>query len=79
MFDLSWLLLRLAALFTLGAFLVDIEIFVLVTGFLLLHINLGLRTIIGDYIHVKKVKLCLIVLTRISSIELTRYVLELLI
>nr|YP_010937573.1 succinate dehydrogenase membrane anchor subunit [Grateloupia asiatica]WKW95603.1 succinate dehydrogenase membrane anchor subunit [Grateloupia asiatica] len=79
MFNLSWLLLRLAALFTLEGFLIDVEIFVLAMGFLFCHIHLGLKTIISDYIHTKKVKLVLIILTRISAIELTRYALELLV
>ena len=78
MFDLSWLFLRLAALFTLGGFLIDVEIFALVTGFLFCHIHLGLKTIISDYIHTKKIKLVLTILIRVSAIELTRYVLELL-
>nr|YP_010395103.1 succinate dehydrogenase subunit 4 [Grateloupia elliptica]UQJ72544.1 succinate dehydrogenase subunit 4 [Grateloupia elliptica]UYI31690.1 succinate dehydrogenase subunit 4 [Grateloupia elliptica] len=78
MFDLSWLFLRLAALFTLEGFLIDIEIFALVVGFLFCHVHLGLKTIISDYIHIKKVRLALIILIRISAIELTRYVLELL-
>lgn len=79
MFDLSWLLLRLAALFTLEGFIIDIEIFIFIIGFLFYHMHLGLKTIISDYIHIRKVKLALIILTRISTIELTRYALELLI
>nr|AIY34306.1 succinate dehydrogenase membrane anchor subunit [Grateloupia taiwanensis] len=79
MFDLSWLLLRLAALFTLEGFIIDIEIFVFIIGFLFYHVHLGLKTIINDYIHIRKVKLALIILTRISTVELTRYALELLI
>nr|YP_009488820.1 succinate dehydrogenase membrane anchor subunit [Grateloupia filicina]AWD77509.1 succinate dehydrogenase membrane anchor subunit [Grateloupia filicina] len=79
MFDLSWLLLRLAALFTLEGFIIDIEIFIFIIGFLFYHMHLGLKTIISDYIHTRKVKLALIILTRISTVELTRYVLELLI
>nr|YP_008963785.1 succinate:cytochrome c oxidoreductase subunit 4 [Grateloupia angusta]AGO19298.1 succinate:cytochrome c oxidoreductase subunit 4 [Grateloupia angusta] len=78
MFELSWLLLRLAALFTLEGFLIDIEVFVLIMGFLFCHVHLGLKTIISDYIHIKKVKLILVILIRILAIELTRYVLELL-
>lgn len=79
MFNIQWLILRLVALFVFLGFLIDIEIILLVSGFLFLHINLGLRAIISDYIHVKKIKLISLILVRISLIEITRYILELLI
>ena len=79
MFNFEWIILRLTALFIFFSFLIDVEIFILIFGFLILHISLGLRTIIFDYIHVKKVKLISFTLIRISLMEITRYILELLV
>lgn len=59
--------------------LIDIEITLLVFGFLLLHISLGLNTIVSDYIHIKKIKFISSTLIRIALIEITRYILELII
>nr|YP_009511907.1 succinate dehydrogenase subunit 4 [Gracilariopsis longissima]AXI97834.1 succinate dehydrogenase subunit 4 [Gracilariopsis longissima]UAD89936.1 succinate dehydrogenase subunit 4 [Gracilariopsis longissima] len=78
MFDINWLLLRLVTFFILGGILIDLEIFVFPIGFLFLHISLGLKTILNDYIHINKIKKILLVLVRISSIEISRYALELL-
>nr|YP_009511957.1 succinate dehydrogenase subunit 4 [Melanthalia intermedia]AXI97884.1 succinate dehydrogenase subunit 4 [Melanthalia intermedia] len=77
MFNVHWLLLRLAGLFVFEGILVDIEIIILISGFLLLHINLGLQTILNDYIHIKRIKITLLILTRLSNIEVSRYILEL--
>ena len=79
MFNFQWITLRLSALNTILGFLIDIEIIFLVSGFILLHINLGLQTIVYDYIHVKKVKFISSTLIRISLIEIARHILELLI
>nr|YP_010199902.1 succinate dehydrogenase subunit 4 [Gracilariopsis tenuifrons]UAD89962.1 succinate dehydrogenase subunit 4 [Gracilariopsis tenuifrons] len=78
MFDINWLLLRLVTFFILGGILIDLEIFIFLIGFLFLHISLGLKTILNDYIHINKIKIILLVLVRISSIEISRYILELL-
>lgn len=79
MFDFQWLILRLSALLVILGFIFDIEIIILILGFLFLHINLGLKSIIYDYLHTKKIKLILLILARISMIEISRYFLELLI
>lgn len=79
MFNFQWLVLRLVALLTFFGLLVDLEIIVLVSGFLLLHINMGLKTIIYDYIHIKKIKIISLSLSRIFIVEMARYILELLI
>nr|YP_004062170.1 SdhD [Gracilariophila oryzoides]ADR03186.1 SdhD [Gracilariophila oryzoides]APC24932.1 succinate dehydrogenase subunit 4 [Gracilariophila oryzoides] len=78
MFDITWLLVRLVTFFILGGILIDIEILIFLIGFLFLHISLGLKTILNDYIHINKIKIILLVLVRISSIEISRYILELL-
>nr|APC24907.1 succinate dehydrogenase subunit 4 [Gracilariopsis andersonii] len=78
MFDINWLLLRLVTFFILGGILIDLEILIFLAGFLFLHISLGLKTILNDYIHINKIKIILLVLVRISSIEISRYILELL-
>ena len=79
MFSFQWTILRLSALITFVGILIDVEIILLVFGFLLLHISLGLKTIVSDYIHIKKIKFISSTLIRISLIEITRYILELLI
>lgn len=79
MFNFQWMVLRLTALFIVLSLLIDIEIFLLISGFLIVHMNLGLRTIVSDYMHLKKFKFISSNLIRISLIEVTRYILELLI
>nr|YP_010199826.1 succinate dehydrogenase subunit 4 [Gracilaria tikvahiae]UAD89834.1 succinate dehydrogenase subunit 4 [Gracilaria tikvahiae] len=78
MFDVTWLFVRLGGILFVSGILLDIEIIVLVSGLALLHMNLGLRTILTDYIHIEKIKITLLFLVRISSIEISRYLLELL-
>ncbi|KAI0556313.1 Succinate dehydrogenase [ubiquinone] cytochrome b small subunit (mitochondrion) [Gracilaria domingensis] len=70
--------MRLGGTFLFGGILLDVEIIVLIIGLALLHMNLGLRAILTDYIHINKIKIILLVLIRISSIEIGRYLLELL-
>ena len=79
MFNFQWIILRLSALVMFLGLLIDIEITLLVFGFLLLHISLGLNTIVSDYIHIKKIKFISSTLIRIALIEITRYILELII
>ena len=79
MFNFQWLILRLSALVIFLGLIIDIEIIFFIFGFVFLHISLGLRTIVSDYIHIKKVKFISSALIRISLIELTRYISELLI
>lgn len=75
MFNFSWLIFRITALLVLIGFIIDVEISLAITGFLLFHVNLGLKTIFSDYVHVKKLKTILLVLVRISTIELTSSIL----
>nr|YP_011003673.1 succinate dehydrogenase subunit 4 [Gracilaria eucheumatoides]WPS66075.1 succinate dehydrogenase subunit 4 [Gracilaria eucheumatoides] len=78
MFTTIWILIRLGGLLFLSGAILDIEIALFIIGLLFLHLNLGLITIIGDYIHVSKIKLILCIMMRLSSIEISRYFLELL-
>nr|YP_009138175.1 SdhD [Gracilaria vermiculophylla]AHZ58202.1 SdhD [Gracilaria vermiculophylla]AHZ58227.1 SdhD [Gracilaria vermiculophylla] len=78
MFDINWFLLRLVTFFILGGVLLDLEMLIFLIGFLFLHVSLGLKTILNDYIHINKIKIILLILIRISSIEISRYILELL-
>nr|YP_009511831.1 succinate dehydrogenase subunit 4 [Gracilaria ferox]AXI97708.1 succinate dehydrogenase subunit 4 [Gracilaria ferox]UAD89659.1 succinate dehydrogenase subunit 4 [Gracilaria ferox] len=70
--------MRLGGIFFFSGILVDVEITVLIIGFVLLHMNLGLKAILTDYLHIKKIKITLLFLIRISSIEISRYLVELL-
>nr|YP_009295535.1 succinate:cytochrome c oxidoreductase subunit 4 [Mastocarpus papillatus]AOL58019.1 succinate:cytochrome c oxidoreductase subunit 4 [Mastocarpus papillatus] len=72
-----WLNLRVAALIVVAGTLFDVEIILLIFGFLVLHVSMGLKAIVYDYIHLKKVKLISLILIRISAIEIIRYALEL--
>nr|YP_009490414.1 SdhD [Gracilaria tenuistipitata]ARU07645.1 SdhD [Gracilaria tenuistipitata]AWH62574.1 SdhD [Gracilaria tenuistipitata]AWH62599.1 SdhD [Gracilaria tenuistipitata var. liui]AXI97783.1 succinate dehydrogenase subunit 4 [Gracilaria tenuistipitata] len=78
MFDITWVLIRLAGFLFFFGLLLDIEIILLIVGLVLLHMNLGLNTILNDYIHFNKIKVFLTFLIRFSSIEIGRYILELL-
>nr|YP_009511856.1 succinate dehydrogenase subunit 4 [Gracilaria gracilis]AXI97733.1 succinate dehydrogenase subunit 4 [Gracilaria gracilis] len=78
MFDIVWSFMRLGGIFFFSGILLDIEIIVLVVGLVVLHMNFGLKAILTDYIHTNKIKVALLVLVRISSIEIGRYILELL-
>nr|YP_008994221.1 succinate:cytochrome c oxidoreductase subunit 4 [Rhodymenia pseudopalmata]AGO19273.1 succinate:cytochrome c oxidoreductase subunit 4 [Rhodymenia pseudopalmata] len=70
MFNISWFFLRFASFSTFSGFLFDLEIGLASVGFLLFHIILGLRSVLKDYIHTKKVKILSLSLLRIVSIEL---------
>nr|YP_011017030.1 succinate dehydrogenase subunit 4 [Gracilaria hainanensis]WQB61708.1 succinate dehydrogenase subunit 4 [Gracilaria hainanensis] len=70
--------MRLGGVFFFSGILLDVEIVILLIGLIFLHMNLGLRAILTDYVHIKKIKIMLLFLIRISSVELSRYILELL-
>lgn len=77
MITFQWLIVRVVALFISLTILIDIEMFVVMLSFLIIHISIGLKAIIHDYIHFQKIKLMLLILLRVSAIEISRYVLEL--
>nr|YP_010726702.1 succinate dehydrogenase subunit 4 [Cystoclonium purpureum f. stellatum]WDY85189.1 succinate dehydrogenase subunit 4 [Cystoclonium purpureum f. stellatum] len=76
-FNFEWLILRSTALFIIIGLFFDIEVILLIIGFLFVHINIGICMIIYDYVHVKKIKYIFLWLVCISSIEVSKYILEL--
>nr|UAD89509.1 succinate dehydrogenase subunit 4 [Gracilaria changii] len=78
MFDIIWVFVRFAGIFLFIGILIDVEIVILISGLVALHMSLGLRTIVNDYIHLNKVKIVLLSLIRVSGIEISRYILEIL-
>lgn len=77
MITFQWLIVRIVALFLSLTMLIDIEILIVMLSFLIIHIIIGLKAIIYDYIHFQKIKLTLLILLRVSAIEISRYILEL--
>ena len=76
LYNLNWWFIRFSALFTAPGFLLDLEIFFLIQAFVFFHARLGLKSIIIDYTHNKKIILLYLVLIRLLSIELMRCILE---
>ncbi len=72
----QWWLIRIPVILTLPSFFYDIEIFFLISSFLILHLIIGLKTIINDYLQSLTLKIFLSVLVRLSSFEFFRYMLE---
>ena len=71
--------MRIPVLLLIPSFLYDIEIIFLLSSFLFIHLAIGLKMIIRDYLHNKVSKIFLLVMIRLSSLELLKYSLELLI
>nr|WCH57646.1 succinate dehydrogenase subunit 4 [Hypnea wynnei] len=76
MFYKEWLIIRFSSLLTLCGVVLDLELVFFVIGFLLIHISIGICAILYDYVHIKKIKCVLIFLVKISSIEITRSIME---
>nr|YP_010555052.1 succinate dehydrogenase hydrophobic subunit [Kappaphycus malesianus]UYR20473.1 succinate dehydrogenase hydrophobic subunit [Kappaphycus malesianus] len=76
MFITEWIILRFSVLFLLFGLCLEVEIIVLLLGFIVFHVRIGIITILHDYVHVKKVKLILLSLAKILSIEISKYILE---
>nr|WCH57982.1 succinate dehydrogenase subunit 4 [Calliblepharis sp.] len=77
MFNLDWLLLRFSVLFMFIGILFDIEIFFIIIGFLFIHINMGIISILYDYVHVIKIKYLILFLIKVSIIEILKNIIEL--
>ena len=75
--NIQYWMLRVVALLLIPSLFVDLEISFFCLAFIFLHIKLGLKTIILDYIHNRKTKVLYLTLLRLSSIEILRYALEL--
>nr|YP_009114055.1 succinate:cytochrome c oxidoreductase subunit 4 [Ahnfeltia plicata]AHB62118.1 succinate:cytochrome c oxidoreductase subunit 4 [Ahnfeltia plicata]UAT97999.1 succinate:cytochrome c oxidoreductase subunit 4 [Ahnfeltia plicata]UAT98025.1 succinate:cytochrome c oxidoreductase subunit 4 [Ahnfeltia plicata] len=76
--NLYWWTFRLSSLFIVPGFFVDFEMVLLIQTFLFLHVRSGLGTLIDDYVHNRKTKFVFLLALRILSVEMPRYVLELL-
>lgn len=76
MYFYYWWLIRIPVLFLSLFFIYDLEIFCLLNSFLILHLTLGLTSILSDYLYKKSLKTFLIVSVRLLSLELLRYTLE---
>nr|YP_009445888.1 succinate dehydrogenase hydrophobic subunit [Betaphycus gelatinus]ATX68829.1 succinate dehydrogenase hydrophobic subunit [Betaphycus gelatinus] len=76
MFNIEWIILRLSVLFLLLGLTFEVEIIVLVLGFIVLHIRLGIITILNDYVHIKKIKSICLFSVKVLSIEVSKYVME---
>nr|YP_010925380.1 succinate:cytochrome c oxidoreductase subunit 4 [Neoporphyra seriata]WKD83586.1 succinate:cytochrome c oxidoreductase subunit 4 [Neoporphyra seriata] len=61
---------RIFGLLLVPGFLFDIEILILLQSLILLHANLGLETIIEDYLHITIIKLQYLSIFRTFSILL---------
>nr|YP_009317478.1 succinate:cytochrome c oxidoreductase subunit 4 [Gelidium arborescens]AOX48907.1 succinate:cytochrome c oxidoreductase subunit 4 [Gelidium arborescens] len=73
----NWFGLRWGALIIIGALLIDIEFLILNISFCLFHINLGLKTIVRDYIHTERIRVMSSSAIKICYIELIRCAVEL--
>nr|AOX48930.1 succinate:cytochrome c oxidoreductase subunit 4 [Gelidium crinale f. luxurians] len=77
--NFNWFGIRLAALLILGVTLIDFEITAVILSLIFLHVSSGVKTIVCDYIHIEKLNLIFLVLTRICHVELIRCFIELII
>nr|YP_009546255.1 succinate:cytochrome c oxidoreductase subunit 4 [Gelidium gabrielsonii]AYO27603.1 succinate:cytochrome c oxidoreductase subunit 4 [Gelidium gabrielsonii] len=73
----NWFGLRWGALIIIGSLLIDIEFLIVNMSFFLFHVNLGLKTIVKDYVHLEKMHLMLLIVVKIVYIELIGHLVEL--
>lgn len=64
----NWLFLRLSVILLIISYWFDFEIILVCINLLFLHINIGFKSILFDYIHIKKIVILLFSLLRISVI-----------
>lgn len=75
----NWWIVRIPALLLLPGVIFDLEVLILLNSFLILHLTLGIKTILNDYFDNKTLQIFLLILIRLTSLEFLRYVLEFLI
>lgn len=75
----QWWLIKVVALLFIPSFLFDLEIIFCLSSFIILHLIIGLKTIIMDYLQNYTLKIFLVILIRLSNLELLRYTLDFLI
>lgn len=71
-----WWIIRIPVLLLIPSFFFDLEILFMISSFLILHLILGLKTIINDYLQDLTLKIFLVILIRLLSFEILRYMLE---
>nr|YP_009441359.1 succinate dehydrogenase subunit 4 [Lympha mucosa]ATN23368.1 succinate dehydrogenase subunit 4 [Lympha mucosa] len=67
---LSWWLIRLTALLLIPGIFYDVEVLIIICSLIVIHLKLGLETILNDYIHDKIICLCFLLLIRLLSLEI---------
>ena len=72
----QWWIIRTPVLLLIPSFFYDLEILFMISSFLILHLILGLKTVINDYLQDLTLKIFLLILVRLSSFEFLRYLLE---
>ncbi len=72
----QWWIIRIPVLLLIPSFFYDFEILFMISSFLILHLILGLKTIINDYLQDLTLKIFLVILVRLLSFEILRYMLE---
>ena len=65
----KWYFVRIAALLTIPAIILDLETVFLVQGLLLIHIRVGLESVIHDYVHSCITQVFYLSLIRILTLE----------
>lgn len=74
-----WWIVRIPVILIFPFLFYDLEIFFCVFSFIFLHLNIGLQSILNDYIHNQKTKIFLFILIKLCNFEFFRYSVELLI
>nr|UVF63024.1 succinate:cytochrome c oxidoreductase subunit 4 [Synarthrophyton patena] len=72
----KWWFLRFPIILLFSLVFLDNEIVFLLTSFLFLHLTLGLKIILNDYLHNKKILIIFLILIRLCNFECLRYILE---
>nr|YP_009515565.1 succinate:cytochrome c oxidoreductase subunit 4 [Kumanoa mahlacensis]AVK39537.1 succinate:cytochrome c oxidoreductase subunit 4 [Kumanoa mahlacensis] len=75
-FKLSWWIIRLSGLLMLPGIFYDFEIIVLIYGIILVHLKLGLESIVNDYIHDKATCILYLLFLRLLSLEMLYLILD---
>ena len=74
---ISWWLIRLIAILIAFGIFYDIEIMILIYTLILIHLKLGLETILSDYIHNKFTHYIFLFFLRLLSLEMAYFFLDL--
>ena len=72
----QWWIIRVPVLLLIPSLVYDLEILFLLSPFLILHLIVGFKTIINDYLQDLTLQIFLVILVRLLSLEFLRYILE---